>query len=102
MDTQTEPITADSLIAKYATDIAFVAEEEPATTLHDFAYQVTVAAERFEGAGINGGDELETGAQYLVDAEYATDDNVRTVLFGKAAEYLARANDMADEYRDMC
>lgn len=99
--TQTEPITIDSLIAKYAVGIAFVAEEEPATTLNDFTYQVTVAAEHFEGAGINGGDELETGIQYLVDAEYATDDNVRAVLLGKAGEYLARADDMADEYRDM-
>ncbi|MEV3996722.1 hypothetical protein AB0K62_13730 [Streptomyces halstedii] len=68
MTTQTKPITADSLIAKYAAGIAFVAEEEPATTLHDFTYQVTVAAEHFEGAGINGGDELETAATYLVDA----------------------------------
>lgn len=102
MTTQTKPITADSLIAKYAADIAFVAEEQPATTLHDFTYQVSVAAEYFEGAGINGGDELVTGSHYLVDAEAATDDNVRAVLLGKAVEYLALASDMVDEYRDMC
>lgn len=95
-------ITADSLIAKYSADIAFVAEEQPATTVYDFTYQVTVAAEHFEGAGIDGGDELETGTQYLADAVASTDDTERAVLLGKAAEYLARADDMADEYRDMC
>lgn len=99
--TATRTGTVDSLIAKHADDIAFVAEEQPASTVHDFTYQVGVAAEYFEGAGINGGDELEVGAQYLAAAAAATDDNQRSILLGKAAEYLARTNDMADEYRLM-
>ncbi|MEU6016993.1 hypothetical protein ABZ826_23960 [Streptomyces sp. NPDC047515] len=100
--TTTAPATAESILARYAADIAFVAEEKPATTVSDFTYQVTVAAENFEAAGINGGDELAAGAQYLADGAGATDNAERSVLLGKAAEYLARANDMADEYRDMC
>lgn len=102
MTTSTQPLAVDTLIARYANDIAFVADEPAATTVHDFTYQLTVAAENFEAAGINGGDELEAGAQYLADAAAATDDNKRAVLLGQAAEYLARASDMADEYRDMC
>ncbi|MGW1102737.1 hypothetical protein [Streptomyces sp. NPDC002540] len=99
--TATQTLTVGSLIARYAADIAFVAEEQPATTVSDFTYQLVVASENFEAAGINGGDELETGGQYLADANSATDDTTRAVLLGKAAEYLARATDMADEYRDM-
>ncbi|WP_405699111.1 hypothetical protein OG209_05315 [Streptomyces sp. NBC_01383] len=99
--TATKTVTADDLIARYADGIAFVAEETPATTVSDFTYQLEVAAENFEAAGINGGDELETGAQYLADGAGATDDTKRAVLLAQAAEYLARANDMADEYRLM-
>ncbi|MEU2674193.1 hypothetical protein ABZ622_36090 [Streptomyces sp. NPDC007164] len=99
--TTAAPITAEMILADYATGIAFVAEEEPATTVSDFTYQLEVASENFEAAGINGGDELEAGGQYLADANTATDDTTRAVLLGKAAEYLARANDMADEYRLM-
>ncbi|MEU8623277.1 hypothetical protein [Streptomyces sp. NPDC048669] len=99
--TATQTITVDSLISRYGEGIAFVAEEEPATTVHDFTYQVTVAAEHFEGAGINGGDELEVGTQYLADGAGATDETTRAVFLAQAAEYLARANDMADEYRLM-
>ncbi|MGW1409505.1 hypothetical protein [Streptomyces sp. NPDC002403] len=101
MTTSTQPLTPATLIARYAAGIAFVAEEQPATTISDFTYQMAVAAENFEAAGIDGGDELETGGQYLADADAATDDSKRAVLLGQAAEYLARANDMADEYRDM-
>ncbi|WP_331746849.1 hypothetical protein [Streptomyces sp. NBC_00842] len=101
MATSTQPLTPANLISRYAADIAFVAEEQPATTVSDFTYQLGVAAENFEAAGIDGGDELEAGAQYLADGNAATDDTTRAVLLGKAAEYLARANGMADEYRDM-
>lgn len=98
--TATALVTVDTLVARYAADIAFVAEEQPATTVAAFTYQLVAASENFEAAGINGGDDLQAGAQYIADANTATDDNKRTVLLGQAAEYLAQATDMADEYRD--
>lgn len=97
----TTTITVESIIREYAADIAYVAEGETATTVVDFTYQLEVAVENFEGAGIDGGDELQAGAQYLADADGSTDETERTVLLRRAAEYLIRADDMASEYREM-
>ncbi|MFB7222446.1 hypothetical protein [Streptomyces sp. NPDC056227] len=102
MTTQTETAapTADMILARYASDVADLAEEQPATTLAELANQLRTAAENLEGTDINGGDELETAAQYLTDGNAATDDNTRTVLLGKAAEYLTDVYGMANDYRD--
>lgn len=97
----TATITADDIIRRHAAAIAYVAEEKPATTVTDFTYQLEVAVENFEGAGINGGDELRAGAQYLADADNSTDETERAVLLKRATDYLIRASDMRDEYRDM-
>lgn len=99
--TATKTITAADLIARYADDVAFVADAVAATTVSDFTYQVTAATENFVTAGINGTEELEAGAQYLADAETSTDETERAVLLKRAAKNLDYAFDMADEYRDM-
>ncbi|MFI5769627.1 hypothetical protein ACIA74_13910 [Streptomyces sp. NPDC051658] len=93
--------TANDLLARYAADIAFVAEEQPATTISDLAAQLYASTHNFDAAGINGTDELEAAAAYLVDAATATDDTERTVLLKKAADHLAYADDMVSEFRDM-
>ncbi|MFJ3083077.1 hypothetical protein ACIPJG_25440 [Streptomyces halstedii] len=98
----TKTITAETLLADYAVDIAFVAEEEPATTVDDFATHLRYSIRNFELAGINGTEELETAATYLVDAASSTDPAERAVLLKKAARNLAYADDMVSEFRDMC
>ncbi|WP_097865792.1 hypothetical protein [Streptomyces sp. rh34] len=100
--TATKTLTADSLIAEYADDIAFAAEEEqPATTVDDFAAQLRDAIRNFERAGINGGDELENAATYLVDAATSTNPTEQAVFLKKAAKGLAYVDDMVSELRDM-
>ncbi|MFJ6363463.1 hypothetical protein ACIQIE_20065 [Streptomyces globisporus] len=97
----TKTLTVESLIARYADGIAFAAEEQPAATVDDFAAQVRDAVRTFELAGINGGDELEDAATYLVDAANSTDPTEQALLLKKAAKGLAYADDMVSELRDM-
>ncbi|MFJ9988537.1 hypothetical protein ACIQUD_31770 [Streptomyces globisporus] len=97
----TKTLTVESLIAEHADDIAFAAEEQPATTVDDFAAQLRDANRTFELAGINGVDELENAATYLVDAANSTDPTEQAVLLKKAAKSLAYADDMVSELRDM-
>ncbi|MGW2110694.1 hypothetical protein [Streptomyces sp. NPDC001948] len=97
----TAPATIESILAEYADDIAFVAEEQPATTIEDFIDQLRWSVRNFELAGINGTEELEDAATYLGDADGSTDDNERTVLLNRAVKKLAYADDMVDEFRLM-
>ncbi|MFE3429501.1 hypothetical protein [Streptomyces sp. NPDC059171] len=99
----TKNITAEQLIAKHASDIAFVAEQEPATTLEDFNEQLDTAAERLgpTWADINGAEELDTAVTYLADAIQSTDDAERAVLVNRAARYLTNVDDVVEEYREM-
>ncbi|MEU0354941.1 hypothetical protein [Streptomyces cyaneofuscatus] len=97
----TKTLTAESLIAEYADGIAFAAEEQPATTVDDFALHLRDAVRTFELAGINGTDELEDAATYLVDAAQSTDPAEQAVLLKKAAKGLAYADDMVSDLRDM-
>lgn len=97
----TKTLTVESLIAEYADGIAFAAEEQPAITVDDFAAHLRDSVRTFELAGINGGDELEDAATYLVDAATSTDPAEQAVLLKKAAEGLAYADDMVSELRDM-
>ncbi|MFC9987842.1 hypothetical protein ACFXKV_04745 [Streptomyces globisporus] len=97
----TKTLTVESLIAEYADGIAFAAEEQPAATVDDFAAQVRDSIQTFELAGINGGDELEDAATYLVDAVNSTDPAEQALLLKKAAKGLAYADDMVSELRDM-
>ncbi|NEB70282.1 hypothetical protein G3I39_24975 [Streptomyces fulvissimus] len=97
----TKTLTIESLIAEYADGIAFAAEEQPATTVDGFAAQLRDSVRTFELAGINGTDELEDAATYLVDAASSTDLAEQAVLLKKAAKNLAYAHDMVSELRDM-
>ncbi|WP_327335890.1 hypothetical protein OG384_04450 [Streptomyces sp. NBC_01324] len=101
--TATKTITAVELIARYAADIAFVAEEKPATTLEDFNEQLSTAAHRLgkTWADIQGAEELDTAVTYLADAIYSTDDAERAVLVNRAASYLCDLDEVVAEYRDM-
>jgi hypothetical protein len=99
---ETRTVTAESLIAEYAVDLAFVAEREPATTLADFVEQLrTVAHGLAVYARIDGAEDLDTAAVYLCDADDSTDDAERAVLLNRAAGYLTGTADMVDEYRLM-
>ncbi|XCM28894.1 hypothetical protein ABXI76_05410 [Streptomyces parvus] len=97
----TKILTVESLIAEYADGIAFAAEEQPATTVDDFAAHLRDSVRTFELAGISGTDELEDAATYLVDASESTDSNARTALLMLAARNLSYARDMVSELRDM-
>ncbi|WP_326768835.1 hypothetical protein OG978_33705 [Streptomyces sp. NBC_01591] len=99
--TTTTPVTAENILARYAADIAFVAEEQPATTIEDFIDQLQTVAERLDSAGIQGAEDLETAATYLTDAAGNTDDTKRTALLGRATKLLAYADDVVGEYRLM-
>lgn len=96
-------ITAASLIAEYADSIAYVAEQQPATTLAGFNTQLDTAAERLgkTWADIDGAEELPTAVTYLADAIDSTDDTERTVLVHRAAAYLTGIHDLVEEYREM-
>ncbi|WP_098899401.1 hypothetical protein [Streptomyces sp. st77] len=96
-------MTAEQLIAKHAVDIAFVAEQDPATTLEDFNEQLDTAAERLgpTWADINGAEELPVAVTYLADAIQSTDDAERAVLVNRAASYLTDVSDVVEEYRGM-
>ncbi|MFJ7497851.1 hypothetical protein ACIQZB_43565 [Streptomyces sp. NPDC097727] len=99
--TAAAPVTAESILTCHAAGIAFVAEKPTATTISDFADQLREAVYNFDMAGINGTEELEDAATYLIDFDSSTDENERTVLLKKAADYLQYADDMAEEFRLM-
>lgn len=91
----------EHIITRYAEDIAFVAEERPATTLDAFIEQLRTAAHHLTVyARINGAEDLETAVTYLDDAISSTGTE-RTVLLGQAMKYLKDADEMVDEYRLM-
>ncbi|MDV9195533.1 hypothetical protein [Streptomyces sp. Wh19] len=99
----TKILTADTILTRYAADIAFVAEEDaPATTIPDFTNHLRIAAEHLEMAGFTSAEEAEIVAQYLDDAHDSTDSAEQVVFMKRATERIGFVGDMADEYRDMC
>jgi hypothetical protein len=98
--TQTSALTPKLLLSRHADDIAFVAEEAPATDLNEFASQVGTAGSRMEDAGINNAEDLDTASTYLADAANATGTE-QAVLLKRAADLLTDVSGMVDEYRDM-
>ncbi|MEU9998109.1 hypothetical protein [Streptomyces sp. NPDC050848] len=90
--------TADTILARYATDIAFVADDEPATTLDRLADQLMDASVTLDDAGITGAEELDVAATYLRDAEDAAPE-ARDVLLNKASQHLTDTTGMVAEYR---
>jgi hypothetical protein len=92
--------TALSILAQYAADIAFVAEEPPAANLTDFATQLGAAGSRMEDAGINNAEDLDTASIYLAEAANTTGVD-QDALLKRARDLLNDVHDMVDEYRDM-
>ncbi|MFE7547066.1 hypothetical protein [Streptomyces gardneri] len=88
MPNATAPLTANRLVARYAADIAFVAEETPATTVDAFTDQLRTAYERMNNSGLTLADDLDIAAGYLDDAEHATDPAEQQTLLRKAADLM--------------
>ncbi|MFI1570842.1 hypothetical protein ACH4VQ_08420 [Streptomyces anulatus] len=93
-------VTARTLLARYAADIAFVAEEQPATTLDELAEQTSTAAERLEAARIQGAEDLDTASAALAAANISELPDQAAHL-RHAARHLTDTTDMVDEYRLM-
>ena len=87
---------------RYAEEVAFVAEEPPATNLATLAAQFDTAIPRYRDAGINGHEDLETAVVHLNEACNSDDETARSVFLGRADELLySLVWSMTDEYRDM-
>jgi hypothetical protein len=96
----TATITATGIVRRYADDIAYVAEQDPATDLDSFIGQLGAAEARFSMAGINGHEDVGTAAT-LLDEARAADGTARDVFLRRADKRLASVEEMTDEYRDM-
>ncbi|MEV7675872.1 hypothetical protein [Streptomyces sp. NPDC088752] len=93
-------ITTDTLIHRYAADLAYVTHQLPATDLATFISQLDTAAGRYEEAGINGHEDLETASSYLDEALNSPDETTRNVLMRRAHELLRPLVwNMTREYR---
>lgn len=98
----TTVITAEDVIRRYAEDIAYVAEDTPATGLDAFIDHLDTAAGRYSMAGILGHEDLETAAVLLAEASICDDEAARTVFLRRADALLAPIVwDMTQEYRGM-
>lgn len=97
----TTTITADDIISRYAADIGFVAEVEPATDLGAFVDQLHTAAQRFSEGGINQYEEVEDAATCLIEALNSADETERNVFLRRADEHLTDVWDMTEDYRCM-
>ncbi|SEE61661.1 hypothetical protein [Streptomyces sp. TLI_105] len=93
-------ITAETLISRYADDIAYVAQQPPATDLVVLISQLDTATPRYETAGINGSEDLETASSHLDEALNSTDETSRNVFLRRAHDLLRPLVwDMTQEYR---
>lgn len=97
----TATITADAIIRRYADDIAYVAERDPAADLSAFIDHLNTAVPRYSMAGINGHEDLEAASTLLEEALHADDDTARTVFLKRADKLLRNVDDMTAEYREM-
>ncbi|MGW0015376.1 hypothetical protein ACWDVX_37220 [Streptomyces tendae] len=99
--TATDTITIDSLIARHATNLAYVAEAAaPATDLDTFLHHLDYAADNFDQARINGHDDLNTAGTLLAETRDA-DEYVQEKLLLRAAALLKIVPEMTGEYRTM-
>ncbi|MFJ7990250.1 hypothetical protein [Streptomyces sp. NPDC096351] len=99
--TKTAPLTADTLVARYATDIASVTDEKPATTPGDFIQQLHTAHRTLADlSGISLADDLDTAAIYLTDAVQPDNTDTETqTLLRKAADLMRDIPDAVAEYQ---
>ncbi|MFJ4343152.1 hypothetical protein [Streptomyces sp. NPDC088915] len=92
----------ETLIHRYADDIAYVAEQPPATDLAALIGQLDTAAPRYRMAGINGHEDLQTASIHLDEALNSADETSRGVFLRRAHELLRPLVwDMTQEYRGM-
>ncbi|MFF6844737.1 hypothetical protein ACFY8X_39105 [Streptomyces tanashiensis] len=98
---KTAPLTADALVARYAADIAFAADETPATNTGDFIQQLYTAHRTLsDRSGISLADDLDTAAIYLTDAVQPDNTDAETqALLRKAADLMRDIPDAVGEYR---
>jgi hypothetical protein len=100
MATSTDTVTAADVIRRYAEDLAFVADETPATDLSTLIDHLETAASRFDEAGINGHEDMDTAATFLGQVSGADGDLERGVFLRKADDLLYPIVwDMTEEYR---
>ncbi|MEI5032438.1 hypothetical protein RB201_04355 [Streptomyces sp. S1A(2023)] len=100
MATSPQNIAVAGLLTRFATDIAFVTGDQPATNLADFAEQVSTAAERLESTGITGADALDDASAALAAAG-TTSSSDQAAHLRHAARSLQDTADMVGEYRLM-
>ena len=97
---KTAALTADTLVARYAVDIAFVTGQTPATTLADFADQLSTAGDTLTAAYITLAEEFETAASLLrVAADPDVTASDQDVLLKRSVRYLKDIPDAVGEYR---
>ncbi|MFD3337407.1 hypothetical protein ACFWV1_32970 [Streptomyces sp. NPDC058700] len=96
---KTDPITAERIVAKYATAVASTTGNTPATTLADFADQLSTAGNTLTSAHITLAEEFDFAASLL---RVAADPDVpaadQDALLRKAAPYLTDIPDAIAEY----
>jgi hypothetical protein len=97
----TATITATGIVRRYADDIAYVAEQDPATDLDSFIDQLGTAEARFSMAGINGHEDVGTAARHLAEARDSSDGTARDAFLRRVDKLLQPVDEMTDEYREM-
>ncbi len=97
----TTTITETDLIRRYADDIAYVAEEDPAANLDTFISQLRTASRRFEISRTDGCTELDAAVIHLDEAQVTFGDADRSALYNQASRMLYHLGDMTQEYREM-
>lgn len=98
----TTTITAEEIINRYGADVAFVAEQDPATDLAGLIDQLYTASRRFGEGGINNYEDVESAAVQLSEAfRDGTDETDRDAFLRRADELLTDVWDMTQDYRCM-
>lgn len=97
----TATVTADDIVRRYAADIAYVSEDAPAADLDGFIGQLDTAVTRYDEAGINGHEDVETASTLLAESRGVETAEARDAFLRRADQLLRPVGDMTGEYRDM-
>ncbi|MFE1949901.1 hypothetical protein ACFW9D_05465 [Streptomyces sp. NPDC059524] len=98
---KTQKVTAETILTRYANDVAFASSNTPATTLAEFIPQLDAAIDELQSAGITGSFALNTAIPLLTEALAAEDDESRQSFIDAATRRLKNLGDAVDEFRDM-
>lgn len=96
----TTTITIPELIAKYADCLAFVTEEEPASTLAELSEQICTAEDALVRVGIHMAEGISDAA-VLLDQCRDGGPEEQALFLSRAANQLVYLGDAVDEYRLM-